>query len=813
MRILTRYILGEIATYTSLGCALFTFILFMRPLEQILDMVVRNSSSLTALGQIILFTLPNTFLLTIPMAVLVGILLGLSRLAADSEIIAMRATGMGIWYLVRVAALVAGLGTAFGLLNSLYLSPMANRAILTLQNSLAKSQASFEVQPRVFYEDFRNTVVYVQETRSSGGVANWKQMFVADVTNPITPQITTAESATITDDSEQGLLIRLRNASQHTVNPSQPDDYTISTFASTDRPLTFSPQSDIHLGRMDTPLYAMGNRELLQAARRSHGTERRRELIELNRRLAYPMACLVLMLVGVPLGATSRRGGKSMGFVYTLLLVLAYYLMSNLGVAWGRTGKLPPVLAVWLANLLFAAVGIILLTEMAGGGRLTHALQRRLGQWLLAALDVLPLTAADASDLATTATTAPPHTLHHRGRWLVRLRMRSLRRRVRSQISQSFPRWKRRGFPLILDQYVLREFLKMFLMILFGFVLMMLIFTFFELVADILRNHVTLYLVGDYLVHLAPSMVYQITPLSVLIATLVTFSILQRNSELTAMKATGVSLFRLVIPVFVIATALAVSLFAFDQSYLPQANREQEALRNTIKGRPPQTTLHPDQKWIVGNPHGSGEASIFYYQFFDPDQNAFANLTLFEFDAKSFALRRRIYAERVLWDEQTKAWIFENGWERSFSGSSQTSFRSFLKASFPEVTEQPGYFKKENLQSQEMNFSQLSRYIHDLQRSGFDTMRLRVELYHKLAYPLVTIVMAVLAIPFALSMGKRGSLTGVATAVAIAVGYWVLAGLFDAMGSVNYLPAALAAWSPDILFGLAGGYLLLRTPT
>ncbi len=178
MRILTRYILGEITSHAILGCALFTFILFMRPLEQILDMVVRNSSSLTALGEIILFTLPNTFLLTIPMAVLVGVLLGLSRLAADSEIIAMRASGMGIWYLVRVAAIVAGLGTTFGLLNSLYLSPHANRAILTLQNSLARTQASFEVQPRVFYEDFKNTVVYVEDTQTSGGVANWKQMFL-----------------------------------------------------------------------------------------------------------------------------------------------------------------------------------------------------------------------------------------------------------------------------------------------------------------------------------------------------------------------------------------------------------------------------------------------------------------------------------------------------------------------------------------------------------------------------------------------------------------------------------------------------------
>ena len=142
-----------------------------------------------------------------------------------------------------------------------------------------------------------------------------------------------------------------------------------------------------------------------------------------------------------------------------------------------------------------------------------------------------------------------------------------------------------------------------------------------------------------------------------------------------------------------------------------------------------------------------------------------------------------------------------------------TAYRAFAETAFPEIQSHPDYFKKEDLQSQEMNFGQLDRYIRDLRQSGFDTMRLRVALWHKLAYPLVAVVMAVLAIPFALSMGRRGSLTGVAVAIAVALAYWVVDGLFGAMGNVNYLPAAMAAWSSDVLFGLVGGYLLLRTPT
>jgi LPS export ABC transporter permease LptG/LPS export ABC transporter permease LptF len=808
VRILTRYILGEISSHSLIGCALFTFILLMKPLEQILDMVVRNSSSFEVVLEVFLFTLPNIFLVSIPMAVLVGVLLGLSRLAADSEITAMRASGLGVWYFVRVAAIVAVLGTVAGLVNALYVIPRANQGILDTQRALESSQASFEIQPRVFYEEFKNAVIYVQNVRAGTGVSNWQRVFMADVSDPASPHITTAESATVAPGSGEGsskeagkdnsgLLIRLRNVTDHETVVNQPGQYNISTFAQTDRPLVFSPQSDVQLGRMDTPLYALGNRELLNL---SHGPEGKRYLIEFHRRIAFPAACLVLMLIGVPLGTAARRGGKSSGFVLTILLVVAYYLLSNFGIAWAKQGRLPAIVGVWLANVIFAAAGLFLLSQLATGGSALNAI----GAWFARKPKAETQTAPEAGVEIV-------EVVKDDG-WQAALKAR-YRRRYRPDLAKTLHRFKPRGFPLILDEYVLREFMKMFLMILAGLIIITLVFTSFDLIGDILRNRVPLSTVGAYLVNLTPSMLYQITPVSVLIAALVTFSLLQRSSELVAMKATGISIYRLVIPVFVIAAILACGLFAFDQYYLPQANRKQEALRNIIKGRPAQTTLNPDQKWIFGQQRPGEPGRIFYYQFFDPDQNAFANLSLFEFDPKSFGLTRRIVAARAVWDPEAHAWSFENGWVRSMQGANETGFREFQRASFPEVHEEPGYFKKEALQSQEMNFGQLEHYIGDLQQSGFDTVRLRVQLYHKIAYPLVTIVMAVLAIPFAVSMGKRGSLTGVAAAIGIVLVYWVVLGLFDAMGSANILPAAIAAWSPDVLFGLTGGYMLLRTPT
>jgi LPS export ABC transporter permease LptG len=346
-----------------------------------------------------------------------------------------------------------------------------------------------------------------------------------------------------------------------------------------------------------------------------------------------------------------------------------------------------------------------------------------------------------------------------------------------------------------------------------AFVLLILVFTVFDLLADILRNHIGWSTVGEYLINLTPSMLYLIAPLAVLIAVLVTFGVLNRNSEIIAIKATGISLYRLVIPVVAISAVLALSLFLFDEFYLPEANQRQEALRSIIKGRPPQTFLNPEQKWIFGHPRPGEPDRIFYYQFFDRDRNEFANLSIFEFDPSTFALSRRIFASRVFWDQAAGSWRFQNGWQRDIAGASITAYREFTQTSFSEIHEDPGYFEKESLQSQEMNFGQLERYIGDLTQSGFDTMKLRVALWHKLAYPVIAVVMAVLAIPFALSMGRRGSLEGIAVAIAVALAYFVVDGLFTALGNVNYLPAALAACSSDILFGLVGGYLLLKTPT
>src|SRR4051794_29220983 len=160
MRILTRYILREVSSHALIGAAIFTFVIFMRDLARILEIVVRNSAPLPSVAELFFLTIPTALTLTLPMAVLVGILIGLSRLAADSEVTAMRAIGLGSGTFLRIISIFV-IGTwLVALGNNLYLAPLSAQSLSDLQDKLKTSQASFEIQPRVFYEDFKDYVLY-----------------------------------------------------------------------------------------------------------------------------------------------------------------------------------------------------------------------------------------------------------------------------------------------------------------------------------------------------------------------------------------------------------------------------------------------------------------------------------------------------------------------------------------------------------------------------------------------------------------------------------------------------------------------------
>ena len=365
------------------------------------------------------------------------------------------------------------------------------------------------------------------------------------------------------------------------------------------------------------------------------------------------------------------------------------------------------------------------------------------------------------------------------------------------------------GFPLILDNMILRDFAVYLAMILATFLMLALVFTFFELLTDIVRNKVSFILLAAYLLNLSPSLIYLMAPMSVMLAVLITFGLLQKSSELTAMKATGFSIYRATFPVIVLAGSCsppACSSSTSSTSRTPTGARRSCATRSRASRRRP--ILQADRKWIFGESN-----QIYYYQVFDPDADRFGGISVFEFDPATFQLTRRVHATGAHWEPSLKKWVFEDGWVRTLNGASIQEYRTFDVATFPELAEDPSYFKKEVRQSSEMDYEELRNYIHDLQQSGFDTVRLKVQLQKKMALPADYAGHGVLAIPFSAQSRRGGALAGVAIALGVAIVYWVTAGIFEAMGNANQLPAMLAAWGPDVIFALAGGYLLLRVPT
>ena len=793
IRILTRYILGEVVSHALIGATVFTFILFTRDLGRILELVVRNSAPLPSIAQIFFFTVPVALTYTIPMGVLVGILIGLSRLAADSEITAMRASGLSVWTFLRVTSIFVVIAWLLALANSVYVAPRSLASLGELQNRLRSSQASFEVQPRVFYEGFPKIILYVEDVKALAGGALWNGVFLADLSDPSAPRITLAREGLLISQGQDLLDLHLSNGSTHESDPKNPDQYQISTFQTTDIPIQIPAAQN---GQQSEPatLGEMKVADLLHAARTADPNTRRWSLIEFHRRLALPTACLVLAMVGIPLGLSSKKGGKSSGFVITILLVFLYYSISLIGVSLARQARLSPAAGVWLADIFFLVGGALLLWQS----------ERR-------PITFSWLKASRAAEIETPKLEVSPSP----GGQLAPVEANSTAFRRTSGLGTTLARRPRSWrlfnlhFPTILDDYVLSDFLIYLFMIGGAFVTLLLVFTLFELLGDILRNGISVLTVGAYLLNVTPYFLYYpITPMSMLLAVLVTFGLLQRSNEITAIKATGISLYRVIVPVLFASALVAGVLFASDQLYLPYTNKRQDELRNRIKGKPAQTYLRPDRKWIFGQHY-----DIYYYQLFDPDRDTFGGVTVFQFDPNTFEITHRITAERAIWRAPMDRWVYEQGWERSLNGSAIENYRRFEAATFPQLTETPVYFKKEVKQSSEMNYDELRSYIHDLEQSGFDVVRLRVQLHKKIAYPLITLVMAVLAIPFALSAGKRGTLAGVATAVGIGVFYWTISGLFEAMGNLSQLPPSVAAWSPNLVFGFVGGYLILRMPT
>ena len=776
MRILDRYIVREVFRHALLGIAVFTFVFFVPQLVRLMALFVRHTGSGSQILELFLCIFPSVLTFTLPMAVLVGVLLGLGRMSADSEIIALTALGIGRRRILLPVGVLASVGALVTLGMTLWLGPVAWHRYRTLETDLVASQISFAVQPRVFDERFHKWVLYVNDVSASG--TQWHGVFLAEAGGENGSQLTLAENAIVIAEPKEGKLeLHLKGGTTHEFSREDPDRYSVTAFGQSDWPIEVNDLAPAQPRQVSNAERSIG--ELVRTSDASWREAR----VEFHRRLAFPVACLVFALVAVPLGAQPRRGGRAAGSLLAVILIASYYLLTVIGAGLARQGQVPPSLGIWGANILLAILGLALLPRMEqfrGESRWMNP-GVRFRSWAR----LLRRRQARARAVALAITRIPNGLLEPLENG--------------SQSSGSFPR--------LMDLYLLRRFFFHFSLLMACFIFLFEAFTFFELLDDIARHRVPFLVVVDYFRFLTPYLIYNLAPLGALVAVLVTLGVMSKNNEIVACKASGISLYRLAIPLLFGGLALAATMIVLDETYLPYANQRQDALRNQIKGKPPQTYTQP-QRWIFGE-----NSKIYNYDLFDPAQNLLGGLSVVELDPATFQMRRRVFANRATWSDSQKVWVLEGGWVRDFAEGTIRRYERFPVTSLPELSEPPSYFNREVRQASQMSLGALRRYIDGLHKAGFDVANLTVQWHVKLAFPLIAPISMLLAIPFALLVGTRGAVGGIALGVAIGIVYWTAARLLEAMGGVGQLPPFLAAWSTDITFFFLGLYFFFRMPT
>jgi LPS export ABC transporter permease LptF len=362
MGILTRAIFREILSSALLGTLLFTFVLFLQRAGRTFELLVRSSATPGTVAYLFGLILPFALTFTLPLGALVGILIALSRMSSDGEIIGMRAAGLPSRRVITPVMAVAGMFLLITAACSLWLTPWSIHQTVKVLNRLAAEELTAEVQPRVFEEQFPNTILYVGDV-IPGPVERWRNVFLADLRESAGgqedrtgPLITLArEAVAVPDVANNRIQLHLIDASTHHAT-KDPGVYINTSFPSGDQVLQAARPNEVRTAR---PFSEMDTGPLWRAARQS-----RDAAIELHQRFALPFACVLLALVGVPLGASSRKAGKSGAFVITVFLAFLYYTGWISGIKLAQQGALPVWLALWLPNLVFAVIGLILCSRL-----------------------------------------------------------------------------------------------------------------------------------------------------------------------------------------------------------------------------------------------------------------------------------------------------------------------------------------------------------------------------------------------------------------------------------------------------------------
>ena len=794
MRTLDRYVIREILPPFFLSLVIFTFILEIPPVMRELEGLVAKGVTWSVAGKILLTLVPQGLGLTIPMATLTGILIGLGRLSSDREAVALLACGVSPYRLLRPVLGFAVATTAATLYVMLQAIPDANQAFREITFDVISQKVATDIRPRVFFEDFPGFVLYARDEDPEGG--GWKDVLVADSSKPEETKIFMANRGRVLIDraAQRVALVLAEGVQYSSGRPGEsglyqfPETITVPLDASTvfrraDLPRTITEQSIAELK-------AQGELKL------KSGHSPHPEIMYTQQKFSIPAACLVFAVVGLALGLTSSRDTKMAGFVVGLVVVFAYYAMLEVAAAQTRghyraiqeAGGLLQAswvnahLARWWPNIIMGIFGVVALIWRA------RYAQRAFPVSVPVKVPQLPARWQSHTDVPATATTSSTTRPSVRGQRVV--------------IVVRVPRLRIPAGMGVLDRYISRLYLRVLMLSFAGLMSLFYISMFVDKAEKVFKGDATTGQVLALMAYSTPEFVYYVIPLAVLLGALVTFGMLSRTSELTVTKACGISLYRTALPILALSLVGSAALFGLEQRILAQSKRKAESIDHAIRKLPARTFNPINRKWIVGR-----DGSIYHYALYNPQEHVLTSLSIFTPRADAWRLASHTYIGSAAYEG---SWKGTNGWVRDFT-QDPPDYREFDQRQL--ALEEPEYFGSETPIAQFMTVPELQSHIADLKASGFNWTPLAVELQRKIAFPFVTVVMTLLAIPFGVTTGRRGALYGIGIGIAIALSYWVLLHVFLAIGGAGLLPPFLAGWSANIIVAGAAAFLFLNTRT
>jgi LPS export ABC transporter permease LptG len=778
--VLDRYIARELVSPFFFGGALFTFFLVIDRIYHLTDLVITKGVPFYLVLQLLVFMLPQFLAHTLPMALLVAVLLAGGRLAGDLEITACKAAGISPLRLFRPVfawALVVAMATAA---LTLVINPLSNGVFQRQLFRILQARAVSGLSERVFNATFGDVIIYTEDVSASQVAL--RGLLVSDERDPKVSRIITArEGRLLTDEENRRVTLRLINGavSEADILPAVPvaarssglgsggaasaERYRLTNFSiydmslSLDSPLkaakTEKPEKDLALDELTTRI----------AELRNDPTTRTPFLVEWHKRFAFPVAALVFALVGFPLAIRSHRGGRSIALVASLGILVSYYLVLTSLENSALRQRLPVWLAIWLPNVLFCTIGSTLLgaTTFEWRGPQLRPLWR--------AIDALRQKLPERRQIGVRVMGGARESTH------------------------------------ILDRYLVREYLVLMGIGLAVAATLFVVIDLLQTLDRFIRIKPPLLYVFEHFLFRVPAALHDGLPVVTLVATIFLFLALARYHELTAMKAAGMSLYRVALPILLVGLGVAFLSGLFQEIVLPRLNEwGDEVDRVKIRGQLPRHLQSRERLWLR-----TSDTRFYRIELLAPGTGDMYGMTVLEVDPR-FRLLSRLDARRA--HVTPEGWEMTDGAFREFGPKGEVSTIPFAMTAL-DMQEDLDDFTKIQKPIAAMSYWELKDYIGRLQATGFQVKKYLVELYSKLSFPLVNMIMVLVAIPFSLQAPRGGRLFGVGLAIAIMAGYLVVHYIALAFARADLLPPLLAAWTANIIFLGLGTSLFLRART